>query len=404
MALATQCPHCHTTFRVAHDQLKLRAGLVRCGSCKQIFNGIENLLRPEELAAGGTDGATTPASTQAPAGTPATLSGTPSGTTAPVCPASTDSEGPPASVPSVASVPSSDAGKQIMPDHSPTGSGTGEHTEAEAPPSATIDTAGIQNPITTTGAARQKDDPLLRMTLMDIAHVPRKPSADEPADSNRKNDTGDDFVEQAIDDLQTRPWRRKPDASLEKDGDALDQADAADYEEPGFVRQARRRETIGRALTIFMGTASALLLGVLIAQAAYIFRNQIAARLPQAQPVLAAACERSGCQVGLPAQIDSVSIDSSELQTLAPDSNTFSLTVLLRNHSMVAQAWPSIELTLNDTSEKPLARRVFMPREYLASSKELERGFAANSEQPLKLYFELSQLKAAGYRVYLFYP
>src|SRR6478735_717493 len=50
MALATQCPHCHTTFRVAHDQLKLRAGLVRCGSCKQIFNGIENLLRTENLA------------------------------------------------------------------------------------------------------------------------------------------------------------------------------------------------------------------------------------------------------------------------------------------------------------------------------------------------------------------
>ncbi|WP_162256863.1 DUF3426 domain-containing protein [Noviherbaspirillum sp. Root189] len=282
-----------------------------------------------------------------------------------------------------------------MPDHSATGSGTGEYTEADASASATTDT---------TGAARQKDDPLLRMTLMDIAHVPRKPSADEPADSNRKSGTGDDFVEQAIDDLQTRPWRRKPDASVETGGDALDQADAADYEEPGFVRQARRRETIGRALTIFMGTASALLLGVLIAQAAYIFRNQIAARLPQAQPVLAAACERSGCQVGLPAQIDSVSIESSELQTLAPDSNTFSLTVLLRNHSLVAQAWPSIELTLNDASEKPLARRVFMPREYLVSSKELERGFAASSEQPLKLYFELSQLKAAGYRVYLFYP
>jgi predicted Zn finger-like uncharacterized protein len=48
MALATRCPHCQTTFRVAHDQLKLRAGLVRCGACKQIFNGIEHLLPPEE--------------------------------------------------------------------------------------------------------------------------------------------------------------------------------------------------------------------------------------------------------------------------------------------------------------------------------------------------------------------
>ena len=46
MALATQCPHCYTSFRVANDQLKLHAGMVRCGSCQQTFNGIEHLLAP----------------------------------------------------------------------------------------------------------------------------------------------------------------------------------------------------------------------------------------------------------------------------------------------------------------------------------------------------------------------
>ncbi|MBC3874850.1 DUF3426 domain-containing protein [Undibacterium flavidum] len=48
MALATQCPHCYTSFRVANDQLKLHAGLVRCGSCNRTFNGIEYLLAPGE--------------------------------------------------------------------------------------------------------------------------------------------------------------------------------------------------------------------------------------------------------------------------------------------------------------------------------------------------------------------
>ena len=46
MALATQCPHCLTIFRVASDQLKLRGGLVRCGSCRQVFNGNEFLVEP----------------------------------------------------------------------------------------------------------------------------------------------------------------------------------------------------------------------------------------------------------------------------------------------------------------------------------------------------------------------
>ncbi|WMW79472.1 DUF3426 domain-containing protein [Undibacterium cyanobacteriorum] len=48
MALATQCPHCYTSFRVANDQLKLHAGMVRCGACKHTFNGIEHLLAPGE--------------------------------------------------------------------------------------------------------------------------------------------------------------------------------------------------------------------------------------------------------------------------------------------------------------------------------------------------------------------
>jgi predicted Zn finger-like uncharacterized protein len=51
MALATQCPHCHTTFRVASDQLKLRGGIVRCGACQRIFDGSAHLVDLDALAA-----------------------------------------------------------------------------------------------------------------------------------------------------------------------------------------------------------------------------------------------------------------------------------------------------------------------------------------------------------------
>jgi len=44
MALATQCPHCGTMFRVAADQLKLRGGIVRCGACTQVFDGNAALV------------------------------------------------------------------------------------------------------------------------------------------------------------------------------------------------------------------------------------------------------------------------------------------------------------------------------------------------------------------------
>ena len=51
MLLATKCPHFKTTFRVAKDQLKLQSGLVRCGVCQEVFNGIENILQPSVTGA-----------------------------------------------------------------------------------------------------------------------------------------------------------------------------------------------------------------------------------------------------------------------------------------------------------------------------------------------------------------
>jgi len=42
--LATQCPNCHTQFRVTLAQLELREGMVRCGACREIFNGIDHVF------------------------------------------------------------------------------------------------------------------------------------------------------------------------------------------------------------------------------------------------------------------------------------------------------------------------------------------------------------------------
>ena len=372
MALATQCPHCQTTFRVAHDQLKLRAGLVRCGACKQIFNGIENLLRPEELeqVTGSSAPLHQPASTPAPHAE----SGNPEAPSSPPVPndavTNSELEQDRATDADLSAEPS------VLPDND------SAEIEKDAP----------------------KDDPLLRMTLMDFTHERR-----EPVDGASKEPTivapeEADPIERAIDDLESKPWRSTQEDAAQVEADALDQVDAAAYEEPNFVKQGRRKQRIGYALHIVMVAGSALLLGAFLVQGAFVFRDQIAAWFPQTKPFLATACVRMGCQVGLPTRIESVSIESSELQTLAADTNTFTLSVLLRNHGATDQAWPNIELTLNDANEKAIARRVFAPREYLPSAQDAKKGFAARSEQPVKLFFELSQLKASGYRVYLFYP
>ncbi len=46
MALATRCPHCQTVFRIVPDQLKLHRGLVRCGHCREVFDGVLHQVEP----------------------------------------------------------------------------------------------------------------------------------------------------------------------------------------------------------------------------------------------------------------------------------------------------------------------------------------------------------------------
>ena len=53
----TRCPGCATVFRVTAEQLAVRAGQVRCGQCKTVFDGVARLVslapstRPGEGAA-----------------------------------------------------------------------------------------------------------------------------------------------------------------------------------------------------------------------------------------------------------------------------------------------------------------------------------------------------------------
>jgi predicted Zn finger-like uncharacterized protein len=373
MALATQCPHCQTTFRVAHDQLKLRAGLVRCGACKQIFNGIENLLRPVDIAS-------PPVSTSPPPAPPPESPAAPdiSMQVATVAP---DEISDVPEEPSGATAPFASAVEaQDKPDEAPAGTAIPPEPE-------------------------EADNPLLRMTLMDFTHAAQKTSDANTGQATEQGTDQPDPLERAIDDLQRKPWRSVENTDeVDPETDPLDRADDVEYEEPSFVRQGRRSQQIDRVLRIGMAIVLPFLLIAALAQSAYTFRDRLAAWFPQTKPLLSQACAYIGCQIGLPMQIESVSIESSELQALAANQNTFSLVALLRNRGETVQAWPSIELTLNDTNEKALARRIIMPRDYLPSPQEINKGFAPKSEQSIKLFFELAQLKAAGYRVYLFYP
>lgn len=149
---------------------------------------------------------------------------------------------------------------------------------------------------------------------------------------------------------------------------------------------------------------SLLLLLMLLAQATYFFRIELAASQPALKPALISYCQLLQCTVPLPQKADLMSIESSELEADPAQASVITLNALLRNHANYTQAFPNLELTLTDAQDKPLARRTFRPNEYLKPGEDEKQGLAANRELSVKLNLDTTDLKPSGYRLLLFYP
>ena len=147
-----------------------------------------------------------------------------------------------------------------------------------------------------------------------------------------------------------------------------------------------------------------LLLLMLLTQAAYQYRSAIILLFPETKPYAAALCANLGCDLPLPRRIEQMSIEASDLQADTTNPNVMVLFATLKNRAIFNQQHPSIELTLTDVQDQPVARRALAPQDYLGRAGNTQAGFGANSEIAIKVYIEGSQVKATGYRLYLFYP
>ena len=160
--------------------------------------------------------------------------------------------------------------------------------------------------------------------------------------------------------------------------------------------------TLGRVLGILI----ALLLAVLLAaQALHAYRTQIAAHYPASRALLERLCRIAHCEVGLPKAADQLVIESSDLQAVdATKPNLIQLAASVRNKAAIAVAFPAIEVTLTDAQDRPLARRVLLPDQYLAGGKPAAAGLRAGEDFSIRLTLDTTELRPVGYRLYLFYP
>ncbi len=280
----TRCPGCATVFRVTAEQLALRAGQVRCGQCKAVFDGVARL---------------------------------------------------------VSLAPSSRLGADAAPSDE-----TASDPRLSTPRDAQALESSAETARTAETAATAETDPARLAGAVAALATPE-----------------DRFAPQA----STKP---------------------------------------GRARTVAYAMAIALLVLLVIGQAAFHFRDAIATFWPATRPTFTRLCAAAGCSVRplRDAAMAHLSIETSDLQADPAHKGLLILTATVRNRAGWPLAYPHLELTLTNAQDRIVVRRALAPAEYAGGTADLEGGIAPNGEIAFKVFIDASATTQAGYRLYMFYP
>ncbi len=139
-------------------------------------------------------------------------------------------------------------------------------------------------------------------------------------------------------------------------------------------------------------------------QAALAFRVELAVLMPEARPALLTLCDIADCEVGLPTKVALVSIEASDLHPDNERKGQLALTATLKNRAPFTQQFPHLELTLTDTADKAIARRVLAPKDYLPPRISSDGGMQPGADIMVAVGVDPGEMAASGYRLYLFYP
>ena len=328
--MKTCCPNCQTIFRITPEHLKARAGRVRCGQCRTVFNALDALLEDAK---------------------------------------------------DTHTAPSHMAHRRV----SPAGHGSAAFS-GQAAASRPLSTPANRTP-------SPVNDPSVRILLeptqvsSGLRAEPSLPAA-EDASPPPMSDAETQAFGKAAGLIMPREITETPGYDKWSSGVMAESPTTAAEKPPRWP----------------YALAAVVLLLALLGQLAFHFRGELAIRAPTMRPALTTFSRLFGAEIPLPRHSELISIEASDLQTDPAHANLLTLNATLRNRAAYAQAFPLLELTLTNTDDNAIARRILSPADYLPARLKNAPAFAANTDIAVHLWVETTNLSAAGYRLYVFYP
>ncbi|HEM7853726.1 DUF3426 domain-containing protein [Burkholderia multivorans] len=179
----------------------------------------------------------------------------------------------------------------------------------------------------------------------------------------------------------------------------------SDDDRPPFAvtREAREPQRRGVLGGFVGGLVAAALAVLLVAQLAWWQREPLMIHWPAAQGWFRQLCAPLGCTVAPPRAIDGLRLDATDLRQL-DGPRVLELKAPLTNRYRVALAYPSLELTLLDDSNRVTVRRVLAPREYVRPGTPIDAGLPPGTTQTMIVRLDTNGAPASNFRVQIFYP
>ena len=182
-----------------------------------------------------------------------------------------------------------------------------------------------------------------------------------------------------------------------------DVSDEVDLHNVPFVRDARRKAFWqGTSVRAALGLLLLVLLAALAFQVAVQERDRLAALQPELRPWLLALCEPLKCTLKAPRQIEAVVVEGSTFTRLRAES--YRLAFTLKNQGAMTIAMPAVELTLTDSQDQTVVRRVLTPAELGSTTGVIAAGSDWAGSIALAVTPANGAGRVAGYRVLAFYP
>jgi len=376
-SFVTQCPHCQTSFRVSHAQLSVARGVVRCGSCLQVFNAARQLLEQASKESP----VTTPVQPEEPLEpSPPRATSQKQWSATELDLDSLDLDEELARLEQREIQPTTELGRHRDDSLSARRDSTGQDDEEPWSDSlfseSAADRAQLDEPLdsletpepTVEPSKASRTEPSLSLEPVDLDEESQPPHLrlHDPLDAPLNHERLSAADEREIDDnlpsiepLRKRRERSEPGGRAEVLQDLTDDPLQLDWQ--------KRRSPWGRRLfwLLLVLIAAGALAGQYIA-----YHFDELARQDQYRPWFQQLCPQIGCTV--PSKVDIAKIKSSNLVVRSHPEFNGALVVdaIIYNRAPFSQPFPLLELRFADLNGHLIASRRFKPGEYLNGDLE----------------------------------